>query len=212
MATMRKGPLGGFTGKLGGKVGYNFRGENKVRNAPKKYEGLVSFAQMEQRQKFSIGVKFLAPLRDFMNQMHKRTIRGISGYDKLSSANMTTMITGSYPDFSIDYNKVRLTTGSLPGVNNPSISCTDGGVLIIRWNDNSSNGSARYSDRIYVAFYDKESETWLIREQIAERGDGGKRLDMPAFRGKLLQVYIGLSSADGLRVSDSLYLGMIIVS
>ena len=209
MAIMHQGFMGGFTGKLGDKVGYRYRGKMVLRSLPKKRKGPPSQAQIEHREKFTIVTKFLKPLSSFMMEVHKKTIKNMSGYSKLSSLNMNTIITGNYPDLKIEYSKVLLTKGSLRGLDHPIISCARNGHIVFRWNDDGGVANGLASDQVHLLFYIEESKDWKILKNIADRRDGGCILDMKEFRCCRLQTYVSIISCDGHRVSNSQYTGMI---
>ena len=62
MATIQKGILGRFSGKVGTVVGANWRGQDVIRSVPKKSTRIPIELQQEQRLKFRLASKFLAPI------------------------------------------------------------------------------------------------------------------------------------------------------
>jgi len=207
---MQKGLMGGFTGRIGNTIGYIVNGVQYVRSAPKKRTGPLSPAQIIQREKFSLMTKFLAPLTSFMNETHKYYIYRKTGYSKHFSLNYHEALIGEYPDFAIDYRRIRLTTGSLAGHSGIHVSCGQKGFLDFHWNDNSCSGQGAYPcDRLLLAFYDEDEKCWEIKNEMALRMDGFLTIQMGNHRGNRLQVYTGFTSPDRQRVSKSQYLGMI---
>ena len=207
---MQKGPLGGFTGRIGDVIGYIVNGVQYVRNAPKKRTRSVTPAQIIQRKRFSLMTKFLAPLTSFMNEVHKYHFYRKTGYSKLFSLNYREALTGQYPDFAIDYRRIRLTTGSLSGPVQMHVYCSGRGVLNFNWKDNSCDErDSSPFDLLYLAFYDEDKKIWEIRKNIALREDIFLTIHLDDHRGNLLQIYGGFISADNRRVSNSHYLGMI---
>jgi hypothetical protein len=210
MAFMRKGLMGGFTGRIGDKIGYIINGVQYVRSAPKKRNGPVSTEQMIQREKFSTMTKFMSPVMPFMNEVHKNKSRGKYQSNKLFSANHREAVMGMYPGFAIDYRQFQLTAGTLPGPLVMHASCDQDAFLNFHWNDNSHDYTGAHPlDRLYLAIYDEEEKNWQMIVNAALREDVFISVDMSDHRGNQVQVYAGFISMDKLKVSNSLYLGMI---
>jgi hypothetical protein len=210
MAFMQKGLMGGFTGRIGDKIGYVVNGVQYVRSAPKKRSSPVSTEQKIQREKFSLMTKFLSPLASFINEVHKYHNHRKTGYSKLFPLNYREALTGQYPDFGIDHHRIRLTTGSLSGPVQMHVYCSGRGVLNFNWKDNScGERDSSPFDLLYLAFYDEDKKSWEIRKNIALREDNFLTIHMDDHRGNLLQIYSGFISGDKRRVSNSHYLGMI---
>jgi hypothetical protein len=62
MGTIRKGVLGGFSGKVGTVVGGSWKGISYMRSLPGKFRGKSSLLQLNQRTKFALAVNFLKPM------------------------------------------------------------------------------------------------------------------------------------------------------
>ncbi len=112
---MYNGILGGFSGRIGNIIGYMMNGYQYIRLAPKKRTGAATTAQMIQRKKFSIMIKFMSPVASFMNDVHKNKTRGKYCSNKLFSSNHREAVMGEYPYFTIDYRRFQLTAGTLSG-------------------------------------------------------------------------------------------------
>jgi len=209
MAIMIKGLLGGFTGRLGNVVGYYYRGVNVIRTIPRKRKGPGKPAQIEQRVKFGMAVKFLKPLAPFMNRIHGKCFKNMSGYNKLCSLNMKQIITGAWPDFRIDYRQVKLTVGHLPRAVNATIALEKKSRIAVQWEAGLYHDHALPTDQLYLAFFEEESKKWKVLENIATRKDDRIVMDMVEYRCCRLQFYTGFISENGIRVSNSQYLGMI---
>jgi Family of unknown function (DUF6266) len=209
MAKMEKGILGNFSGTIGGIVGYNRGGVQIIRSKSKKKKTKASPAQLTYRAKFGMVTRFLQPLRQFMNEAHKKSFKTPNAYFKLWSLNMQQIVQGEYPDFSIDYRKVLVTKGTLRGPADATVACARTGKLVFTWRESVDDDHGTALDRVYTTIYDDETKSWRISENAAIRKDGKCTLDITKFRGYPVQTYIGFISADGLRVSNSQYLGMV---
>lgn len=209
MGTIEKGFLGGFNGKLGTAVGSKWKGLNVIRSRPpRKRTAPPSELQLEVQAKFTLMNNFLRPLSDLLDQTFKKTAIGMSGGNKAFSENKNA-ITGTAPDFTVDYPKVVLSKGSLPNVLSPVATSPTAGKLLLNWTDNSGKKKALSSDLVFVAAYSPDLDEWEFVEEAAARNAGTFTLDLTAFSGKTVQTYMGVFAADGKKVSDSQFTGAV---
>ncbi len=210
MGKIEQGYMGGFRGKLGTAVGSKWKGIDVVRSRPpRKRTGDPSEAQLEVQAKFTLMTNFLRPLTDLLDQTFKKTAVGMSGGNRAFSENKKA-IAGVAPNFIVDYPKVIISTGSLPNVQTPVAVSTAAGKLQLTWTDNTNNKKkALSSDMVFVAAYNQELDEWEFVEDAAARNAGTFTMDLTPFSGKTVQTYMGVFSADGKKVSESLYIGAV---
>ncbi|HAP96614.1 DUF6266 family protein, partial [Epilithonimonas hominis] len=67
MATLSKGILGGFSGKVGPVVGANWRGMDVIRSRPKSSKRNPTEKQLEQQLKFKLAISFLQPIKSIQS-------------------------------------------------------------------------------------------------------------------------------------------------
>jgi hypothetical protein len=211
MGTISGGVLGGFNGKVGAVIGSHWKGKAVMRGRSTAKRAKSSALQLEQQAKFTLMVNFLQAIVDFLNISFKKAAVQMSGFNKALSANIQFAITGTYPDFVIDYSKVQLSKGSLPNVVAPTAASTVAGKLAFTWADNSNIKGALSSDVAYVAAYNEELKHWILNDDAAARNSGTFVLDATGYSGKPLQTYIGFMSADGKKASASIYTGVVTV-
>jgi hypothetical protein len=211
MGTIEGGVLGGFNGKVGAVIGSHWKGKAVMRGKSTAKKGKSSALQLEQQAKFTLMVNFLQAIVDFLNISYKKAAIQMSGFNKALSANIQFAVTGTYPDFTIDYPKVQLSKGGLPNVAAPTAASTVAGKLAFTWTDNSNIRQALSSDMAYVAAYNEELKHWIINDAAAARNAGTFVLDVTGYSGKPLQTYIGLMSADGKKTSATIYTGAVTV-
>jgi len=77
MAEIKRGILGGVSGKVGTVVGANWRGKNIIRAIPRKSGKKPSPLQVEQRSKFKLMSNFLQPFNALFSR-YFGTDRGLS--------------------------------------------------------------------------------------------------------------------------------------
>ena len=66
MGTIKKGILGGFSGKVGTVVGSSWKGISYMRSLPLKVRNPRTLRQLDQRSKFAIALGYLKPLNGLL--------------------------------------------------------------------------------------------------------------------------------------------------
>lgn len=210
MGIIEKGYLGGFKGILGTAVGSKWKNKSVVKSRPPRKRTTPSTElQLQQQAKFALIIAFLKPVRTLLNLTYKKPAGGnMSGHNMAFSVNKDA-IAGLYPAFTIDYSKVLLSSGGLMNADDPTAASTAAGKLVFTWTDNSDGENELISDTAFVAAYNPDTKRWVQKQKIATRNAGTCTLDVPAFSGKTMQTYIGFTSADNKKISDSQYTGAV---
>ena len=213
MATLNKGILGGFSGKVGPVVGANWRGMDVIRSRPKSSKRTPSEKQLEQQLKFKLAISFLQPIKNIQSRFFG------SGSGVKSRVNLAVSYTISeaiqmvagLPE--LIYNKVLITRGELTSFQNAVLTTQPGGVLHLEWEDNSTQGDAAPKDQVSIVCYCAELNNWEIYEGIVMRSDLMADVTLPAYcLGKTMEVYAFLNNEKQTAVSTSLYLGQHVVN
>lgn len=213
MATLNKGILGGFSGKVGPVVGANWRGMDVIRSRPKSSRRTPSERQLEQQLKFKLAISFLQPIKNIQSRFFG------SGSGVKSRVNMAVSYTISeaiqmvagLPE--LIYNKVLITRGELTSFQNAVLTTQPGGVLHLEWEDNSTQGDAAPTDQVSMVCYCAELNNWEIYEGIVMRSDLMADVTLPAYcLGKTMEVYAFLNNEKQTAASTSLYLGQHLVN
>jgi hypothetical protein len=88
MGRIKKGILGGFSGKVGTVVGANWKEISYMRSLPQKVKNPRTEAQRKQRSKFLLVVNLLKPLNPLLRigwKLHaKTTVKNISHIKNIS--------------------------------------------------------------------------------------------------------------------------------
>ncbi len=159
--------------------------------------------------KLSLMTKFVHPLTDLLNKTYREVGNRMSSFNKTLSYNMRNAVSGEYPAFTINYPRVALGIGDLLNVDEPTVHSESKGELRFDWTDNSGEGSAVSTDRVFAAVYCESLQSWITGYDGPARNAGSYTLDVVEFSGKAVQTYIGFLSADGKFVSTSIYTGMV---
>ncbi len=209
MGIIKDGILGGVQGSVGPVTGSNWKGINVIRGKPSGKRKKSTEGQLRQMAKLSLMSGFLRPLTDLLNVMYAGVTIRMSCFNKALSYNMRNAVKGDYPSFVVNYEQVILGMGDLMNVKMPKAESSSKGILTFSWADNSNEGSARATDRVFVAVYCEDSGYWKTVGPDSQRNAGSYTLDVTVFSGKAVHGYIGFLSADSRFVSTSLYTGLV---
>jgi hypothetical protein len=158
-----------------------------------------------QIKKFMMN-RIMRPLKQFLIELDTMPFKEDS-YILVLKENVKKVFKGSYPALKIDYQKLILSKGKLPNAPGMSVCSPKSGKLTLHWTDNSGICRALASDLLFIAVFNRSSQRWLFNVDAAPRSARYYSLDVKAFQGKLVQVYVGFISEDSRQVSSSLYLG-----
>ena len=130
----------------------------------------------------------------------------MSAYNACVRYTVNNVVTGTYPDYEIDYSKFRISTGNLGG------AC---GCLVVYSGDrtkpidftwiNELSENTDSSDRVLICVVNATRNEAVV-DVSATRGAGASKVSIPSRWevGEILHVYIGFSSEKDASVSESL--------
>lgn len=208
MGTIKKGILGGFSGKVGTVIGANWRGLDVMRSLPKKSNSVPTDLQTEQRLKFGIVMGFLSPVKGIIEKAYG-TSQGVkSNFNLATSYHIQEAITGMMPALDIDFPKVIFTKGELLGPSSATAAATAVGEITYQWQNNSNSGLSKDTDKAIAIVFCPAEKKYVILDGAALRSDLILTLEMPAqFAGKNVHSWLGFISSNGKDAATSLYLG-----
>ncbi|MBK5214788.1 MAG: hypothetical protein JJE55_14140 [Flavobacteriaceae bacterium] len=215
MGKIPDGIFGGFSGRVGRVVGYNWRGEDLLRKAPRKRpKDSGTEKQLEQREKFALVMKFLTPIQDVVGVYFGNKYRSKSRFNLAVGYNLSYAIIDLVGGgFALDYSKVLLSKGGLRGMESGTVVAQPGRILELNWTDNSGQGSAAADDLVLAVVYSATQELFQIFDPAALRGEATIQLSMPTyFSGDEVQVWGTMVSADRKVAAISSYIGTAIVT
>ena len=213
MATLSKGILGGFSGKVGPVVGATWRGMDVIRSRPKSSKRTPTEKQLEQQLKFKLAISFLQPIKNIQSRFFGSG-SGVKSRVNLAvsyTINEAIQMVAGLPE--LIFNKVLITRGELTSFQNAVLTTQPGGVLHLEWEDNSTQGDAAPKDQVSIVCYCAELKNWEIYEGIVMRSDLMADVTLPAYcLGKTMEVYAFLNNEKQTAASTSLYLGQHLVN
>jgi hypothetical protein len=210
MGEIRKGILGGFSGKVGTVIGANWRGKDIMRSLPKKSGRIATEQQELQRAKFALVAHFLTPLADVIRNYYGQG-QGLKSRRNLAmSYHITDAITGNFPDLMIDYERVVLTKGDLLGPQDITSTAAADTKINFEWADNSNQGTAKPTDKLLVVVYNPAKDLFEVRENVADRNATMAEVTLPAnFTGDTVVCYVSFISEDKKKFANSLFMNEI---
>jgi len=207
MGTIKKGVLGGFSGKVGTVVGASWKGIDYIRSLPASVKNPRTEGQVTQRTKFTVALDFLRPIVAYLNVGFKPYTSKQSAYNAAMSYNVSNAVTGTFPDFELDYPKALVSKGSLLGAEDATATAASGSISFA-WTDNSGVSNALGADMAMPLAFNISKGQAVFKMNGAERSTEADTLTIPAnWSGDDVEVYLGFVSNDGLLVATSAYLG-----
>ena len=213
MGKINSGILGGFSGKVGTVVGAFWKGIATMRSLASSVSNPNTPAQLEQRAKFSAIVKFLKPLTSFLRIGFKNAAIKMSAFNAAMSYNYSHAITGTYPVFDIDYTKVLVSQGNFPGALNPVGEAGIAGAVDFTWDDNTWEAEATAEDLSVLVVYNPTKDAAVSVIGAITRAIGAQTITLPnSYAGDEVQCYIAFTNAKGSVISNSQFVGSVIVT
>ena len=213
MGTIKKGILGGFSGKVGTVIGGNWKGIDYMRGKAASVSNPKTEAQLDQRARFGAALKFLQPLTPFLRVGFKNYAVKMTAFNSAMSYNLNNALIGAYPDYFIDYASALVSRGALPGALNPQVAATAPGEIEFSWTDNSQGAHAKPNDKVLLVVLNpikQQAETIVAGNT---RSIGSQTVTVPeTFIGDEVQCYIAFQDEKQTVLSNSVYVGAIVVA
>ena len=208
MGILRNGIFGGFEKRTGSVVGRVYRGKNVLSAPPHPMIQALTELQSRQRLSFTLVTQFLATFVNLI-RIGFGNNRKYFPMNLAMRYNFKQIVAGGYPDFSIRYEKVLFSKGSLCGPDSPAV-VVEGDGLRFSWACPAQNSLNMYNDRACFLAYSPAEKCAATAACATSRIDLNYHLVLPsAFAGDLLHCYMSFVAEKGKVVSDSVYLGTV---
>lgn len=212
MGTFKKGILGGFSGTVGTVVGANWRGLDVMRSRPKSSNTNPTAAQMLQREKFALAMKFQNSLRTMQSRLYGDNAGVLSRVNLAAKHLLTEVVTEESGKAVLQMSKVLVTKGDLTGFEGLTVTPNPSGVLEFSWKDNSNDQLGKKSDIFSTAVYEEESGEFIVREGPETREEASATVQLPlAWVGKKVHIYAFFQNAEQNSACTSQYAGSVTV-
>jgi len=172
MAIFLKGINGAYSGKVGNIVGSTWRGIDYIRSLPKKSTKPSSEAQIAHRAKFSLAVSFLSAIKEVVNIGYSDlTLKRVTGYNLAVKLLMTTVIVGTYPNFSIDYSKLIISKGGQASLTSLTFTQSAPLEVTIGWLFEENRFNSFGDDTVIVLLYNVENMTFRVTDEVLRNAE-----------------------------------------
>ena len=208
MGKISQGILGGLSGKVGNVIGGNWKGIDYLRIKPSSVRNPRTEGQVNQRNRFSIALGYLQPNLGFIKLGYKSFATKKTEFNAAMSYVLNNAVSGTAPNFSIDYSLALLSRGNLSAPLNGATDLTAAGEVSFSWDDNSAEGNANADDKAMLLVYNpsKKESTYIL--DGSDRSAGTQTVSIPSsYAGDTVELFMAFISADGSIVSNSIYLG-----
>jgi hypothetical protein len=212
MAIVQNPITGRTKGKFASAVFSKQFGKNTMRSKPISVKNPKTKLQRTQRSKFSIMVELARKFLSFIRLGFKQSAIGMSEFNAFVQTNIFLAISGSYPDFAIDYTKIVVSKGTLTGADGTSAVAGAGKKVTVNWADNAGNGDAQVDDKALILILNPESDNVVASTIDKVREDATMELTVPdSWVGDQVHVYLGFANDNGNKVADSKYIGAVTI-
>lgn len=209
MGRIKKGILGGFSGKVGAVVGASWRGIDYMRSLPETSNKPATKAQLAQQNKMALFRGFLLGLDDII----ERCFQNIKKYTPMNDAlsyNMLNAITGVYPEQSIAFDQLLFSKGELLGSWQPKAFSTISNAIDFTWENGNFTPMRLADDQVTVVVYDPIAKQFCKLENASLRSEKMARLILPdTFKGHAVHCYISFYSENRKIAATNEYLGIV---
>jgi len=213
MGIIRQGVIGGFSGKVGNVIGASWKGIAYMRIRPVSVANPKTDAQLDQRMRFTVTLRFLQPLTQFLKTGFKNFAVKMSPFNNAMSYNLRNSILGTYPNYTVNYPTALVTRGNLSPALNQAAASTVAGTIQFTWTDNSDEAGASALDQNLLVVFNPVKNQAVTFSALGTRADATQAVTVPhSFSGDLVHCYIGFITVDGKLVSNSKYAGAITVA
>lgn len=213
MGKLQAGAWGNVQNKVGNLVGRVRLGQNTLSVYQPNVANPQTMAQNSQRAKFKLMSSFISAVIGMASAGFKSTNKpGQSGGNQAFSFNVKNAVTGSYPNFAVDYPNVVLSMGALENVENPTATDDGSGHIDFSWNNNAGDGFAIGEDKVMICVYNHDKKKAISLVAAADRADQSYQFTTPnSWSSDTAHMYIATKSQKH-GCSKSEYLGSVVLS
>lgn len=179
MAEIRRGILGGFSGRVGNVVGSSWKGKDIMRALPTSVTNPKTAGQQSQRAKFGIAVKFVSANLAAVNEGFKSQSKGMSAANAAMAYNLKNAVQGDYPQQVLDFSKVQLSRGTLAAPAAVTLLAEENHALTLNWSTSGVTGNPSVNDKLMVSLYNSQTGEAAWYEECATREEGTSMLETP---------------------------------
>lgn len=212
MGVIRRGILGGISGKVANVVGGSWKGIAYLRSLPLSVANPNTAGQIAQRTKMSNIVAFAkACLTAVIKPLNDRFASGQSGFNLFVQRNIALFALAN----PVAPGDLILSRGNVtPMVDLAIVASEAAGTIDATWTDNTGVGNSLATDIPFAVMQNRNTGEVTGEESGFDRSLGLFTFSVvPAFAaGDNIDIWVGMRRADGSQVSDSVYATVVAVA
>lgn len=211
MGIIKRGILGGFSGKVGNVIGGSWKGIAYMRAQPLSVANPNTAGQQAQRGAFRGAIVVARQLLGTLISTFWNPIAtAMSGYNRFISENVANF----YISGALDYANFKASIGVLLGVDVTAIIADESlASVTVTFADNSGIGNALATDLISVVYYNETQDYWKVGTLAAARNAGNTIiLDADMAAADQLHVYCLFSRLNDNKIASvNTYTSVVVV-
>ena len=211
MGVIKRGILGGFSGKVANVVGSSWKGIAYMKSMPLSVANPQTAGQTTQRNAFTEVVRSAtSSLATFIKPLWDRFAQGMSGYNDYVSKNIEF-----FPDGVLTTPAdLKASVGTLynPGLDQGQADASAGTIIIeTLGNSNGSNGAT--TDEVYLLWRNATQDYWKGQKSTNTRTEQSMNFtDADLVAGDTLTCWLAFRKTDGTLVSNSAYIALTVIA
>lgn len=214
MGKLARGILGGFQGTTGTVYGCFWRMVDVIRAKPRHVKRPPTEEQAKVQMRLSIITNLLAKLANAIKVGYKDTPKPTSPMNAAVKYNLEKIITGTYPNYLVDYSKLKYSNGERLNIPRSfGVTVEDPAEIIFTWTAEHINDAGhKPSDMATFVVINPIKNRSIVLQNVVPRSALTYTLSVPAeYVDDAVHCYMSFVSADKKLVSDSVYQGPITV-
>jgi hypothetical protein len=214
MAKIEKGILGGLSGLVGTVVGATFRTIETLRSRPKKSKKAPVQEQIDQRSRFGLVTELISRINVFIEEGFKPKSKYLSPVNAAVQYHLNEAVTGVTPNFKVDFTKLLISNGKMPGVAKITFTALAEGNVKVTWSPDVSNfppleRPLRIKDSARLLLYNENADSFtLTGYEMRSVGTIESMAPRPS-AGDTVHGYLFFVAEDGKKTSRSDYMGSV---
>lgn len=214
MGTYKPGVFGPFNGRVGDVVAARWKDLNVVKNRPAKSSKPATLTQKDQRARFGLGTAFAGKAADMIAIGFRGMTGSVTPSNIVAKQLLTDCITGTYPDYVLDYPKISLSKdGSLDLGKKVSVQVLAEQTVQVSWVMDTMPGKVNdATDLVHILLYNADKHKVIKSGAGLVRGDSPATMFVPgSFIGDQVHCWLFFSSVKNKEVSPTAYLGVVTI-
>ena len=212
MAQFEQSAFGDIKGKVGNMVVSKWKKKHVAKRRPGKSTKPATTAQSEQRKKMNLTGRFMRNVKEVVSLCYRDRSDTVPGFSAAMGDVLVNGITGTYPDYSIDYSQVLLSRGDIRQPFKPTVASAKIDTVTFTWTTTSGMGKSRPDDKAVLVAYCEKLDVSAYTIQGPPRSSGTGELELPGLGGQEVHTWVAFISADGKEVCNSIYAGKVTIA